>query len=86
MALDDWPGTGCQEARSRPGSMHGRDAMLYTVGFRVGEASEHVTLEAEDALEAAKYVKSEHPTASITYSRAANHEERGTEEVSASGP
>jgi hypothetical protein len=64
----------------------GEDAMLYTVGFRIGEASEHVTLEAEDALEAAKYVKSEHPTASITYSRAANQEERGTEDLSASGP
>lgn len=60
--------------------------MLYTFGYRVNDASEHVTLEAEDALEAAKFVKSEHPEASITYSRAANHEERGGEEMTASGP
>ncbi|MGE0668602.1 MAG: hypothetical protein AB7O49_18770 [Sphingomonadales bacterium] len=60
--------------------------MLYTVGYRVDETSDHVTLEAEDALEAAKFVKSEHPKASITYSRAANHDERGGGEVSASGP
>lgn len=60
--------------------------MLYTVGYRINETSDHVTLEAEDALEAAKFVKSEHPAASITYSRAANQEERGSEGVSASGP
>jgi len=60
--------------------------VLYTVGYRINEASEHVTLEAEDALEAAKFVKSEHPEASITYSRAANHEERGGEDIAASGP
>jgi len=63
-----------------------RDTVLYTVGYRINEASEHVTLEAEDALEAAKFVKSEHPEASITYSRAANHEERGGEDIAASGP
>lgn len=60
--------------------------MLYTVGYRLNETSDHVTLEAEDALEAAKFVKSEHPRASITYSRAANESERGSEDVSASGP
>jgi hypothetical protein len=53
--------------------------MLYTVGFRVRDTSEHVTIEAEDALEAAKQVKAQHPGASITYSRAANEEERGEE-------
>lgn len=59
--------------------------VLYTVGYRINETSEHVTLEAEDALEAAKFVKSEHPKASITYSRAANHDERGSEDVAALG-
>jgi len=59
--------------------------VLYTVGYRINETSEHVTLEAEDALEAAKFVKSEHPKASITYSRAANHEERDSEDVAALG-
>ena len=59
--------------------------VLYTVGYRINETSEHVTLEAEDALEAAKFVKSEHPKASITYSRAANNEERGSEDVAALG-
>lgn len=50
--------------------------MLYTVGYRVDDVSAHVTLDAEDALEAAKAVKADHPNASITYSRAANQEER----------
>ena len=66
--------------------MTGRKIVLYTVGYRINEVSEHVTLEAEDALEAAKFVKSEHPEASITYSRAANEHERGTEDLAASGP
>lgn len=52
--------------------------MLYTVGYRANGTSEHMTLEAEDALEAAKAVKRENPEASITYSRAANEEERDT--------
>ncbi|MEN3973702.1 hypothetical protein [Emcibacter sp. SYSU 3D8] len=60
--------------------------MLYTVGYRIDETSEHVTIEAEDALEAAKFVKSENPKASITYSRPANYDERGAEDAAASGP
>ena len=50
--------------------------MLYTVGYRSNEKSDHETLDADDALEAAKQVKASHPEASITYSRAANEEER----------
>jgi hypothetical protein len=50
--------------------------MLYTVGYSENETFGHETLEAEDALEAAQQVKTSHPTASITYSRAANREEQ----------
>ena len=50
--------------------------MLYTVGYSENETFGHVTLDAEDALEAAKQVKTAHPAASITYSRAANRDEQ----------
>lgn len=50
--------------------------MLYTVGYNVSDEFGHETLEATDALAAAQEVKSRHPDASITYSRAANHGEQ----------
>jgi hypothetical protein len=47
----------------------------YTVGLIVDGKSDHVTVEAEDALIAALKVKHEKPQATITYSRKRN--ERG---------
>lgn len=44
----------------------------YTVGMNVGGKSEHVTIEAEDALIAALKVKHQNPHAAITYVRKKN--------------
>ena len=44
----------------------------YTVGLRLGQRSEALTIEAEDALIAALKVKCQSPEAMITYVRKAN--------------
>jgi len=44
----------------------------YTVGLRLGNRSQAVTIEAEDALIAALKVKHNHPEASISYVRKSN--------------
>jgi hypothetical protein len=44
----------------------------YTVGMTVAGKSEHVTIEAEDALIAALKVKHQNPDAAITYVRKQN--------------
>lgn len=44
----------------------------YTVGMRRNGRSDHVAVEAEDALIAALKVKSRHPGAIITYARKRN--------------
>lgn len=46
--------------------------MHYTVGFSAGGRSEHVSIEAEDALIAALRVKHGKPEASINYVRKTN--------------
>ena len=44
----------------------------YTVGLRLGNRSQAVTIEAEDALIAALKVKHNHPEALISYVRKSN--------------
>jgi len=44
----------------------------YTVGLRLGNRSQALTVEAEDALIAALKVKYNHPEASISYVRKSN--------------
>lgn len=44
----------------------------YAVGIRIGNQSDQMTLEAEDALIAALKVKAAHPEAAITYVRKQN--------------
>ena len=44
----------------------------YTVGLRLGNRSQALTIEAEDALIAALKVKHNHPEALITYVRKSN--------------
>ncbi|HLF58482.1 MAG TPA: hypothetical protein VI732_02520 [Alphaproteobacteria bacterium] len=46
--------------------------LQYTVGLRADGKSDHVTVEAEDALIAALRVKHENPKAAITYVRKRN--------------
>lgn len=46
--------------------------MHFTVGFKVRSRTDHVTVEAEDALAAALQVKARHPHAMIVYSRRRN--------------
>ena len=46
--------------------------MKFAVGFKVDGKTDHVIVDAEDALIAALRVKAERPTASITYARHAN--------------
>jgi hypothetical protein len=46
--------------------------MPFTVGFKIGSRTDHVTVEAEDALAAALEVKARHPDAMIVYSRRQN--------------
>ncbi|MGE5266412.1 MAG: hypothetical protein ACM3L9_03510 [Deltaproteobacteria bacterium] len=46
--------------------------MYYTVGLKLDGRARHVAAEGEDALDAAQKVKSEHPTAKITYVRRMN--------------
>jgi hypothetical protein len=46
--------------------------MQFTVGMRLKGKSEHVVIEAEDALIAALKAKAERPEAAITYVRARN--------------
>lgn len=46
--------------------------MAFTVGFKLKTRTEHVTVEAEDALAAALEVKARHPDAVIVYSRPQN--------------
>jgi hypothetical protein len=48
------------------------DAMRFAVGFKVKEKSEHMIVDAEDALIAALKVKTWRPEAQITYVRRAN--------------
>ena len=49
--------------------------LQYAVGIRLGNRSDQMTVEAEDALIAALKVKAAHPSAAITYVRKRN--ERG---------
>jgi hypothetical protein len=44
----------------------------FAVGFKLQGKSDHVVIEAEDALVAALKVKLQYPAASITYARRAN--------------
>lgn len=46
--------------------------LRYTIGMTVGGKSQHVTVEAEDALIAALKVKQKNPAAAITYVRKTN--------------
>jgi hypothetical protein len=46
--------------------------MRYAVGMKLATKSQHIVLEAEDALVAALKVKSEKPDAMITYVRRQN--------------
>lgn len=46
--------------------------MQFAVGFRLESKSDHVVVEAEDALIAALKVKAERPAAHITYVRRQN--------------
>ncbi len=46
--------------------------MAFTVGFKLGSRTDHVVVEAEDALAAALGVKARHPDAVIMYSRPQN--------------
>ncbi len=46
--------------------------MRFTVGLKTKESSDHVVVEAEDALVAALKVKMEQPEAQIMYVRRAN--------------
>jgi hypothetical protein len=52
----------------------------YTVGLRLGDRSQALTIEAEDALIAALKVKRNHPEASISYVRKSNR--RGSSQSS----
>lgn len=47
-------------------------SLRYIVGMSINGRTEHVTLEAEDALIAALRVKQERPEATITYVRKSN--------------
>jgi len=58
--------------------------LQYAVGIRLGNRSDQVTVEAEDALIAALKVKTEHPAAAITYVRKRN--ERGDRRHPHAGP
>jgi hypothetical protein len=44
----------------------------FAVGFKVNGKTDHVIVDAEDALVAALRVKAQHPEAAITYARHAN--------------
>ena len=46
--------------------------LQYAVGIRIGNRSDQMTVEAEDALIAALKVKTAHPAAAITYVRKRN--------------
>jgi len=46
--------------------------MPFTVGFKLQTRTDHVTVDAEDALAAALEVKARHPQAVIMYSRPQN--------------
>jgi hypothetical protein len=46
--------------------------LRYAVGIKIGNKTDQVTVEAEDALIAALRVKTEHPEAAITYVRKRN--------------
>jgi hypothetical protein len=46
--------------------------MRYTVGLKLKNTADHTVVEAEDALDAALKVKSQHPDARLTYVRPAN--------------
>ena len=59
--------------------------MRFAVGFKVNGKTDHVIVDAEDALIAALRVKAQRPDAAITYARHANkrgdarHPGRGTQ-------
>ena len=46
--------------------------MRFAVGFRLQDRTDHVVVDADDALVAALKVKLEHPQAAITYVRRQN--------------
>jgi len=50
----------------------GRETLRYAVGLRLTNKSEHVVVDADDALIAALRVKAERPDAMITYVRRQN--------------
>jgi len=52
--------------------------MQFTVGFKVGEKTDHTVVDVEDDLIAASKVKMQRPNAEIMYVRRANRGERGT--------
>jgi hypothetical protein len=60
----------------------------FAVGYKVNGKTDHVIVDAEDALVAALRVKAQHPEAAITYARHANkrgdarHPGRGSEKES----
>ncbi len=61
-----------RRARDVPKKPGQKMAQKYTVGMSVNGKSDHVAIDAEDALIAALRVKSENPTATITYVRKRN--------------
>jgi hypothetical protein len=71
MALDD---TGCLHRRFGCGVVRLETdmAIAHTVGLRLRDRSETLTIDAEDALIAALKAKHEHPEATITYVRRSN--------------
>jgi hypothetical protein len=60
------------EAASGRQVERGGSAVKFAVGFKIDGKTDHVIVDAEDALVAALRVKAERPTAAITYARHAN--------------
>jgi hypothetical protein len=58
--------------RAYGGDRRGAMSLQYAVGIRLGNRSDQMTVEAEDALIAALKVKTAHPGAAITYVRKRN--------------
>jgi hypothetical protein len=60
------------EAASGRQVERGGSAVKFAVGFKVNGKTDHVIVDAEDALIAALRVKAQRPEAAITYARHAN--------------
>jgi hypothetical protein len=69
-----WPRVGLSCPAGAAKLPEGADAMTlhYTIGLTIGGKSQHVTVEAEDALIAALRVKARNPEAAINYVRKTN--------------